>query len=203
MPRFADEQKMFSSARPLAPQRVMRELRAALPREAVVFFDTGSHMIWGLHYFDSFLPKTFVLASGLCTMGYGLAAAIGAKLALPDRPVVSVVGDGCFLMQGMEIHTAVEYGVPVVWVVMNNGELGMVAQGQFGAFGRSTCATYRTAVNYAQLARELGADGHRVERPEDLRGTIEAALASGRPTVVDVAIDPKERPPAKTNANVV
>ncbi|MBI2945872.1 MAG: thiamine pyrophosphate-binding protein [Candidatus Wallbacteria bacterium] len=203
VPRFVDESQMFSTATPLAPQCVMRELRLALPRDTIVFFDTGAHMIWGLHYFDAYVPKTFVLSSGLCTMGYGLAAAIGAKLAVPERTVVSVVGDGCFLMQGMEVHTAVEYGVPVVWVVMNNNELGMVAQGQAGAFGRSTCATYRTPVNFAALARELGAEGFRVERPEELRRTIDRALATGRPSVIDVVIDPAQRPPAKTNANVV
>lgn len=84
-------------------------------------------------------PDSFICPFGLLTMGYSTAAAIGGKLATPDRPVVSLVGDGCFLMNGMEIATAVSYDIPVVWIVQNNAKLGLVHEFQRFEFWRKNC----------------------------------------------------------------
>lgn len=200
-PRYRNEDSMFSSQIPPAPQRLMRELRAGLPDEASVFFDTGAHMIWGLHYFDALVPHSFVLASGFCCMGYGVCAPMGAKLARPDLPVAAVVGDGCFLMHGMEITTAVNLELPVVWIVMNNGELGMVHQGQTALYGRGTATRFRP-VDFARVAQAMGADGVRIERIEDFPATLRSAFDTQRPTVIDCVIDPACIPPARTNAGV-
>jgi acetolactate synthase-1/2/3 large subunit len=128
-------------------------------------------------------------------MGVGVAGSLGAKLASPERPVVAVVGDGGFLMHASAVATAVEYGIPVVWLVWNNCGFVSIRDMQMGFFGREFATRFRSHASgelltpdYAMLARSMGAQGVRVEKPQDLGGALEAALASGEPTVLDVRV---------------
>jgi len=132
---------------------------------------------------------------GMLTMGYATAAAIGGKLAAPDRPVIAMVGDGCFQMNGMEIATAVNYDIPVVWIVHNNARLGLVHELQKFSLGEKTVSTTFKQVNFAKIAEGLGAQGHRIEKPGELSKILPQALESGKPTVIDCIIDPDEVPP--------
>ena len=135
-----DEEKMFSESVPIKPQTMMREIQESLPDDAIVFVDTGNHICWAIHYMR-FKKPNFISAFGMLSMGYATAAAIGGKLAAPDRPVVAIVGDGCFLMNGMEIATAVNYDIPVVWIVQNNSKLGLVHDLQRFRLGDKTVST--------------------------------------------------------------
>ena len=128
-------------------------------------------------------------------MGYATAAAIGGKLAVPDRPVIAVVGDGCFQMNGMEVATAVNYDVPVIWIVYNDAKLGLVHELQKFSLGEKTVSTTFKEVNFAKVAEGLGAQGLRIERPGELSKILPQALESRKPTVIDVLIDPDEVPP--------
>jgi acetolactate synthase-1/2/3 large subunit len=196
--RVIEPDKMLSDAVPIKPQRLTHEIRQAIPPDAIVFVDTGNHLAWTIHYLQCDRPGSFVAGLGLGTMGHGLAAAIGGKLARPDRVVVSIVGDGCFFMNGMEVATAVEHDVPVVWVVHNNAMLGMIHHQQTQMFaGRTVFSRFRRA-DFAKVAEGLGALGLTVTRPGEIRPAIERAIASGRPAVVDVIIDPDEVPPLET-----
>jgi acetolactate synthase-1/2/3 large subunit len=191
---YLDSEKMDSDAVPIKPQAMMRELQAAMPPDAIVFCDIGSHVCWAVHYLKFDRP-CFFSPLGLLTMGYGTAAAIGGKLAAPDRPVISLVGDGCFLMNGMEIATAVSHDIPVVWVVQNNARLGLVHELQKLSLGEKTVSTIFKKIDTAKIAEGLGARGFQVEKPGELSKAMREALASKKPAVIDVAIDPDEVPP--------
>jgi acetolactate synthase I/II/III large subunit len=129
-------------------------------------------------------------------MGHAVAGAIGGKLAAPGRPVVALVGDGAFAMNGMEVHTAVENDIPVIWVVLNNGGHGMVHLGEVIQFkGKFNTSLFRQPLDIAKMGEAMGAQAFRARLPGETEQLVKRALASGRPTVIDVRIDPEERPP--------
>lgn len=193
-PRFFDPHLLDADTCPIYPQRAIRELRRALPRDAILFWDSGNHNLWGVHYFDTYAPKTFTYSPNFGAMGYGVSACIGAKLARPDQVVVSVCGDGGFLMNGMEVSTAVNYGVPVIWVVLNNHSLGMVYQGHKALAGRTAGGRIQD-VDICSLSRGLGAQACRASTADELAESLRRAIASERPTVIDVEIDAEQVPP--------
>ena len=123
-------------------------------------------------------------------MGYGLGAAIGAKVANPDKIVINVAGDGCFRMNMNEIATAARYNIPVIQVVVNNHVLGMVRQWQTLFYGKRYSATVlNDAVDFVKLAEAMGAVGMRVTAKEEMGPALEKAIALGRPVVIDCQID--------------
>jgi len=195
-PRTVRSEGFDDLSTPLKPQRLMRELREAAPANAIYFVDIGNVMAWALHFFPVYEPGTFHINLGLASMGHAVAAAIGGKLAAPDRPVIALVGDAAFAMNGMEVHAAVEFNVPVIWIVMNNGGHGMVCHGERLQFkGKFQTGKFRVPLDIAALAEAMGALGLKVEKPGELAGALATALRSGRPTVIDVRTDPDEMPP--------
>ena len=192
---FVDKEKMYAKDVPIKPQALMREFQEILPEDAIVFVDTGNHTCWALHYLKFDRPNFFSASFGLLPMGYAIPASIGGKLAAPDRPVIAMVGDGCFLMNGMEVATAVSHDIPVVWIVHNNAKLGLVHELQKFSLGENTVSTVFKRVNVAKVAEGLGAQGFAIERPGELSEVLPRALESKRPTVIDVTIDPDEVPP--------
>jgi acetolactate synthase-1/2/3 large subunit len=191
---FLDGEKTHSPAIPVKPQTLMRELQEIMPKDAIVFADTGNPMCWAVHYLK-FEKPNFFCPFGMASMGYATAAAVGGKLAAPDRPVIALIGDGCFLMNGMEVATAVNHDAPVIWIVFNNAKLGLVHDLQEYSLGNKTVATTFKKVNCAKVAEGLGAQGFSIERPGELSEVLPKALNSGRPTVIDVTIDDDEKPP--------
>lgn len=130
-------------------------------------------------------------------MGYATAASVGAKLAVGDRPVVCMSGDGGFLMTGSEVATAVNYNIPVVWIVFNNAMYGMIYHGRkmFGNVPEGVPSRFKR-VDYVKIAEGFGAKGIRIERPEQFtQDLVQEILAEGRPTLLDVRIDPEKVPP--------
>ena len=130
-------------------------------------------------------------------MGFGPAAAVGAKLGAPDKAVLALVGDGAFGSVSAVLATAVENDLGIVWLVMNNYGYGVITGLQKAAFGRATGTEFRKASSgeiynpdFAMLAKSYGAEGFRIEDPKQLKSTLEKALASGKPTVLDVIMDP-------------
>ena len=148
--------------------------------------------------------RSFLQSWGFGSMGFAVCGVVGAKLAAPERPAVAVCGDGGFLMAAHSVATAVEYHVPAVWVVWNNGGYVSIRDLQVGAFGPRELATRfrdsRTgdlvSTDFAALARAMGADGYRVEKPGDFGEVLAAALASNGPSVIDVPVQADERPVA-------
>jgi acetolactate synthase-1/2/3 large subunit len=176
------------SAEGIDPSQVIAALREVLPEEAVLTNDAGNfsaflHRHWRYNH-----PKT-QLAAANGAMGYGVPAAVAAKLAAPDRCVVACCGDGGFLMSGQEIETAVRYGAPILVVVFRNGMHGTIAMHQARELGR-TAGTEIGDVDLAAYARSLGATGHTVRDPGDLVPAFEEALDSESVALVDVVTDP-------------
>jgi acetolactate synthase-1/2/3 large subunit len=195
IPRYIDEDLAVSNAAPIKPQRVAASLRRVLPDNALVFVDIGNCLSWMIQYFEVREPGTFFLNLGLACMGWSIPAAIGGQLAAPERTVVGVVGDGAFAMMGMEVHTAVEHDLPIVWVVLNDSGFGMVDQGESLMMGRSVSPSrYRHPIDAAAVAQALGAKGFRVDAPDAFEETVREALDLRRPCVIDVRIDPSEVP---------
>ena len=194
---YFSEPAMNSADVPLKPQRVMAELREALPEDALVFTDIGNTVTWVERCLLVRRPDTIMSLCGLAAMGSGVAACIGGKLAAPDRPTMVVCGDGDFQMHGMEVMTAISHNIPVVWLILQNDTLAMVRDIQTMTYkGRYVASEFKTP-DFVKLADSFGALGLRAEKPGEVAGAIRAAFASGRPAIVSVPIDPNEIPPPK------
>ncbi len=199
---FADV-KMSSDDMPLKPQRFMKLLRDTLPEDTIVFGDIGNTLPWLESYFQALKPNTFFICSSLASMGYGVSASIGGQLAAGDRKVVCVCGDGDFQMQGMEVVTAVNYGIPVIWFVLNNQSLAMIADLQKIIFGGRKIASEFKNPDFVKLAEAMGAVGLRITRPEEVEPVVKEAIKNRKPTVIDVLIDPNEAPPFDARAEAI
>jgi acetolactate synthase I/II/III large subunit len=191
-----------SDAVPIRPERAVADLRKVVPEDGIVLADVGIHHNWLVAEWDAWKTRTFLQTWGFASMGFGVAGALGAKLAAPDRPVVAVCGDGCFMMNASAVLTAVEYDIPVVWLVWNNHGYCSIRDQQMGYFGkgRELATSFNDSsgklysADYAMMARSMGAAGVLVEKPGDLAPQLEAAIASRRPSVLDVRIDREVRP---------
>ncbi len=192
-----------SEAEPIHPQRVVQALRAAMPDDGIVLPDVGVHHNWMVQFWRARRPQTLLNTWGFGAMGFGVCGVLGAKLAAPDRPCVTVCGDGGFMMRPDVLCTAVEYDIPAVWVVWNNFAYGGIRDIQLGMLAKREIATSFVRekdgrlVNpdFVALARACGADGIRVERPGDLAGALEHAIKADAPFVLDVHVDRDVRPP--------
>jgi len=185
---------------PLRPERILSELRQALPEDGYVVTDVGWNKNGVAQQFSITVPGTFITPSGLATMGFGAAAVLGVKVAQPHRVAVALVGDGGFGANPNVVATAMEAGLNVVWVIMDNAAFGTIAGlekmhygSSFGCVFQSNGKPYR--VDFAAMARAWGAHGVTVESPDALRPALEAAIAANRPAVVQV---PMENAPTPT-----
>ena len=178
----------------LKPYNVIRTIADAIGKDGIFTTDVGQHQMWAAQYCGRTRPRSFISSGGLGTMGFGYGAAIGAKTACPDRPVVHITGDGSFHMNLNELCTTVSYGLPVITVLLNNQVLGMVRQWQTTFYGkRYSCTTLERKTDYVKLAEAFGAAGCRCTTPEELRQAMQAALTRSGPTVIECVIDRDER----------
>ncbi len=189
---------------PLRPERIVADLQAVLPDDAILTFDAGVHHNWFMQFWKSRRPQTTLNSWGFSGMGFGPCSALGAKLAAPDRTVVSVCGDGGFTMVPHVLCTAVEYDIPVIWVVWNNFAWGAIRDIQYGLFdGREIGTAFYAGPNgepynpdFAAMARSCGVSAITITRSEDFAGAMELAIKSNRPYLIDVHVDANVRPPA-------
>jgi acetolactate synthase-1/2/3 large subunit len=178
---------------PLKPQFVVEAFDAATGDDAIVTTGVGQHQMWASQYWTFREPRTWVSSHGLGTMGYGLPAAIGAKVAAPDREVICFDGDGSFLMTCQELAVAVRENLDITVVVLNNEAIGMVRQWQDGFYeGRHMASEYPWVPRFDRLAESFGARGFRIEEYDEVADVVEAALDYDGPSVVDCFIDPEE-----------
>ena len=163
--------------------------------DAIICTEVGQHQMWAAQYYKYRKPRTFLTSGGLGTMGYGLGASIGAKMACgdmghPDTPVFNIAGDGCFRMNMNEIATATRYNIPIIQVVVNNHVLGMVRQWQNLFYGKRYSHTVlNDAVDFVKLAEAMGAKAYRVTRQEDLKPVLEEAIALQAPVLIECQIN--------------
>ena len=176
---------------PIRPQRVAAEIARASKPGTIFLCDTGAVTVWGARNLTLKEGDRFTLSANLASMAFALPAAIGAQFAYPDSPVVALAGDGGFSMLIGDLITAVTYELPITVVVFNNSKLGLIQMEQ-EAEGLPEFATRLDNPNFAEVARAMGAEGFRVEQPDELGTALSAAMASPRPTVVDVVVNPEE-----------
>ena len=188
------------AAEGIDPARVVGAMREALPEDALLTNDAGNFSVFIHRYWRYNHPGT-QLASTNGAMGYGVPAAVAAKLAAPERTVVACCGDGGFLMTGQEIETAVRYAAAVTVVVFRNRLHGTIAMHQKQVLGR-TAGVEIGEVDFAGYARSFGAEGHTVREPEELAPALEAALASDTVTLLDVLTDPDIISPSTTLSEI-
>ena len=189
---------------PLTPQRWRCDLEEVLPNDAIIFSDIGGHMLTNLHHLCIRASQRFVLNLGFGSMGHGTIAPIGAALAAPKRPVFAIVGDGCFAMNGMDLLTAVECDIAVVWIVENNNMHGIThhASKQLSRNGQSLrAAKYRRPLDVAGIAKAMGVATWVVDAPGRIQAAVREALACGRPSLIEVRIDANVSPPIGDRAN--
>ena len=173
--------------------KILRKLRELLPKESIVTTEVGQHQMWASLFFDAIHPGTFFSSTGLGTMGWGFPAAIGAKTARPDVPVVDIAGDGSFNMTEHSLATAVLEDLPVIVFLINNYSLGMVAQWQRTFYDRRMVGVdLKKCPDYVKLAESYGAQGIRAQSMDELEKAIKDGLNSDVATVIDIPIDPEE-----------
>ncbi len=200
-PQWMETVKELKAKYPLTYRRdiltgpgVIEKIYEITGGDAIITTEVGQNQMWAAQFFKYSQPRTFITSGGLGTMGYGLGASIGAKIGRPDKLVFNIAGDGCFRMNMNEIATAVRSNVPVIQVVLNNHVLGMVRQWQTLFYGgRYSATVLQDAVDFVKLAEAMGADGCRITKPEEVEPAIRAAIASGRPTVIDCIIDSDDK----------
>lgn len=169
---------------------VIEELYRVTNGNVVIVTDVGQHQMWAAQYYKFKKSRTLLTSGGLGTMGYGLGAAIGAKLALPNKTVVNVAGDGCFRMNMNEIATAVRNDIPVIQLVLNNHVLGMVRQWQTLFYGeRYSNTVLDDPVDFVKLAEAMGAEGIRITSKEEVGPAIEKAIKMKKVVVIDCVIE--------------
>src|SRR6185295_15372427 len=195
-PGFVDDSS------PIHPQRAAAEIDKALPADAIMVSDIGVHHNWLLQFCKPKRPDSFIGCMGFGAMGFGVAGVLGAKFAAPDRPCVSVCGDGAFFMHANVLGTAVEYNLPCVWVVWNNYAYASIRGLQRGYLdGRELATDFHHPEtgkpynpDFAAMARSAGVEGVRVDRAGDIGNAIRHAIAQNKPYLIDVNINADQNP---------
>ena len=173
---------------------IIEEIYRATKGDAIICTEVGQHQMWAAQYYKYSKPRTLLTSGGLGTMGYGLGAAMGAKIAKPEKTVINVAGDGCFRMNLNELATASRYNIPIVEVVINNHVLGMVRQWQTLFYGgRYSATVLDDKVDFVKVAEGLGCKAIRITKKEEVGPALEEAIAYGGPVVLDCQIDQDDK----------
>ncbi|MBQ5361214.1 MAG: thiamine pyrophosphate-binding protein, partial [Lachnospiraceae bacterium] len=183
---------------PMTPQRILKEVKEAIPEDAIIFTDVGWNKNGVAQQFDITIPGTIHHSSGLATMGFGASAVLGGKLGAPDRICLTLTGDGGFGVNPACLATAVEQGIACTWVVMNNFAFGTIAGLENGSYGTKFGTTFTTpdgeaySPNFAKVAEAYGVDAIRVEKTDDFKPAMEKAVQAnreGRPFLVEALME--------------
>jgi acetolactate synthase-1/2/3 large subunit len=179
-----------SDEKPIHPLRLVRDVRAFFPRDAICVVDGGNTNVWA-HYLNRvYEPRSFLWAADSGHLGTGLPYAIGAKLAQPERVVYAICGDGAFALNMQELETAARLKLPLLVIVANDRQWGMIKAAQMAAYDARYIGVDFEDVRYDQVAQAMGCWGERVEAPEEIGPALERAAASGKPAILDVLVDP-------------
>jgi acetolactate synthase I/II/III large subunit len=195
--RYEDPATRTSDNVPVSPARWRVDLQEVLPENAIVFSDIGGHMLFNMHHLAIGERQRFVINLGFGSMGHGTIAPIGAALAEPGRPVFALVGDGCFTMNGLDLLTAAENDVPVIWIVENNNMHGITWHCS-KILSKGTpmrAARYKRPLEVAAIARAMGLSAWIVDSPGQIQGAVTEALRRGGPALIEVRVDGSVCPP--------
>ena len=206
MPKYLalhEVEKCLSNDTPIKPQRLMFELSRRFPNNTRFLSDAGNSWAWTTHYLNLKSNGCYRIGMGYGAMAWAIGAAIGTALASRNAPVVCITGDGSFLMSGQELTVAVEHKLPIIFVILNDQSLGMVKHGQRLA-GAEKIGFELPPVDFASIARAMGATAHTITKPEDFDILDSWSMCNAEtPTLLDVHIDPEEVPPMKARMKVL
>ena len=178
----------------IMPQYVIEKINELTAGQAIITTEVGQHQMWAAQYYKFVHPRSFITSGGLGTMGFGFPAAIGAKLAFPDVPVIDIAGDGSIQMNIQELGTAMNYNIPVIVCILNNQFLGMVRQWQSLFYqGRYSYTDISHQPDFVKLAEAYGAVGLRAEKKDEVESVLRQALAvKDRPVLIDFRVEREE-----------
>jgi len=176
------------------PGELVKAISKNLPDNSIVFGDAGSHMLWLNCYLKLGKNQRYQNPGSFGPMASQTNGSIGVKCANPDKVVVSGSGDGCYLMAGFELLTAVQYDIPVIWIIFNNGEFNVIKKLLINLFGEHAFMQFQNP-DYVAYAKACGADGYHIEKLEDFDAVFKNALKSNRPTLIDVVVESEVYPP--------
>lgn len=173
---------------------VIEKINELTKGDCIISTDVGQHQMWAAQFFKYKKPRTLLTSGGLGTMGYGLGAAIGAQVGVPEKQVINIAGDGCFRMNMNEIATATRYNIPIIQVVLNNHVLGMVRQWQTLFYGeRYSQTVLEDKVDFVKVAEAMGAKAYRITKKEEVEPVFKEALQAKEPIFIECVIDPDEK----------
>ncbi|MEO0327105.1 MAG: acetolactate synthase large subunit [Pseudomonadota bacterium] len=179
------------TAFPVKPQKIICDIRKVLSPEDIVISDVGAHKMWMARMYQAERPNTCIISNGFASMGIALPGAIAAKLVYPDRNIFAVAGDSGFMMNNQEIETAVRLGLNITVLIFNDNKYGLIEWHQLREFGRKSHVDV-TNPDFVKFAESFGAIGYKVDRTEDLIGTIETAINDGGVSIIDCPVDYSE-----------
>ena len=184
------ERESFANddAFPVKPQKILWDLRQALGPDDIVISDVGAHKMWTARLYPAERPNTCIISNGFASMGIGVPGALAAKLAYPDRKVVTVTGDAGFMMNSQEIETALRIGTPFVILIWNDAEYGLITWHQLRQFGRPSHIAFNNP-DFVKYAESFGAKGYRVECTADLGPILRDALQQNTVSIIDCPVD--------------
>lgn len=173
---------------PMKPQKILADIRKVMKPDDIVISDVGAHKMWIARHYECYKPNTCIISNGFATMGIGVPGAIAAKLINPDKNVLTITGDGGFMMNSQEIETAVRIGTPFVTLIFNDSNYGLIKWKQIDHYGKS-CYVDFTNPDFVKLAESMNAKGYRIEKAEDLIPTLKEAFKQTVPVVIDCRVD--------------
>lgn len=187
---------------PIKPQRALQELREFLDKDAFVSHDCGISQIWSCQLFETYTPRSYLITGGAGTMGWGLGAAMAAKLAFPERQSVNIVGDGSLGMSLQDLATAAKHHIPVIVFCMNNSLYGLIRQQQNWFYGErdistdliyknELCDNEERGIDFVKTAEGMGVRGELVTHFEQIKPALKRAVESGKPYLIEVVVDPR------------
>ncbi len=182
------DQYEHDEAFPMKPQRILHDVRKIMGEDDILISDVGAHKMWIARHYNCYQPNTCIVSNGFATMGIGVPGALAAKLANPHKKVMTITGDGGFMMNMQELETALRIGVNFVTLIWRDGGYGLIKWKQMDQFGK-TCYTDFTNPDFVKLAEAMGAKGYRVEKAEDLMPMLEEAFKQDVPAVIDCCVD--------------
>ena len=190
---FKTQTEYDEAADRMTPSQVLDAIARIAPKNAIFTTDVGQHQMWAIQHFHYDYPGQLLTSGGFGTMGFGLGAAIGAKVSHPDKVVLQITGDGCFRMNCHELATVAYYNLPIITILFNNGTLGMVRQWQTLIYDHRYCETdIAVEPDYVKLAEAYGLSGRRVSNQADFEEALREALSCGHGYVIDCVIDTDE-----------
>lgn len=185
------EQFKNDTSFPVKPQKIVADLRAVLKEEDIVISDVGAHKMWMARMYHTYEPNTCLISNGLASMGIAVPGAIGAKLAHPERTVVAVCGDGSFQMTGAELETAKRLNLPIIVLLWRDDGYGLIEWHQMKKFKRPSHIKFGNP-DFVQLASSYGFEAFQIKEAEELKPTLEKAIAMNKPVLIDCPVDYRE-----------